>query len=299
MKRYIAIVLAVLAVGMTMPMSGCKGNNESKIEAQQDPEMAAQLEQLKERIDALTAKADELYGDGRLDEEKYQAVKRLSENLADIGSEATNENRLKLNELTKQVNDLEYDLSAIEDPQQTDVSTALTSLMDCITELEPTITSAHTDGKLPDDRFAQFNEYKAEVQGYIDGTKEKDENISERLAEIRSDVTTMASQAEADNEVIDKLLAKPVTVQDSTQLEELVSSYIELQDEVMKKVENKELTEAKLNELLTTGVKVAQVKEALRTGNITDETRQTMQECNTELKVFAESIGSKTAENFK
>lgn len=299
MKRYIAIALAVLAVGITMPMSGCKDNNESKIEVKQDPEMAAQLEKLKERIDTLTKKADELYGDGRLDEEKYQAVKRLSETLAGIGSEATKENRLKLNELTRQVDDLEYDLSAIDDPKQTDVDTALTSLMDCINEAESAITSAHTDGRLPDDRFAQFNEYKAEVQGYIDGTKEKDENISERLAEIRSDVTTMASQAEADNEIIDKLLAKPVTVQDSAQLEELVSSYIELQDEVKTRVENKELTEDKFNELLIMGVKVAQVKEALRSGNITDETRQTMQECNTELKAYAESIGSKTAENFK
>lgn len=299
MKRYIKI--AATALVLAMAFTGCKGGSDNSRTGtiQNFEDISDKLAALGDEITELEKKAEELHGQGLLSDDKYNAVMQLQSRLDAIGSDGTNENILLYNELNKLVEELKYDISAAENPQETDNNTALNSLMDCIDEVEPALTAANEQGKLPDERLAAFNDYKAEVQGYIDGTKERGGNLLERLNEIRSDITTMASQSEADNTTIDKLLAEPVTVEDNTKLEELISNYIELQNEVKEKVESGELSESRMAELMTTGVKVAQVKEALQTGNITEETRQTMQECNTELKAYAESIGSKSAQYFQ
>ncbi len=296
MKRYLRAAIVIIALAMAA--SGCgKGKNNNP--AQNYEDISAQLTNLADDIAALEEKAEQLHSAGKLDDDKYNTVMGLKARLAEIGSEGTKENKLKYNELKKIADELKYSLSALDNPQAADEEAALNSLIVCIEEVEPVIKSANEKGSLPDDRLALFNEYKAEVQGYINGTREKGEGLTERLAEIRSDITTIASQAEADNETIDKLLAQPVTVEDNTKLEELISNYIDLQNEVSEKVANNELEESKLNELMTIGVKVAAVKEALHSGNVTDETRQTMTECNKELKEYAEGIGSDSAQYFE
>ncbi len=297
MKRFLRGILVVLALSMTL--SGCGGDKEKNTEVESTQSvLKPKLDALGTEISYLEEKAETLYEEGKLDEEKYNTVMGLMSRFQEIGSEDTQENELKYNELKKLVDDLKYDLSAAEDPVATDEQTALTSLMDSINEVEPVLMTANEKGIFPDERLELFNEYRLEVQGYIDGTREKGDNLTLRLSEIRSDITTMASQAEASNETIDNLLAQPVTVEDNTKLEELISNYLELQEEVSQKVENNELDESKLTELITIGIDVANVKEALQTGNITEETKQTMEKCNTELKAFAEGIGSPTAENF-
>ncbi|GEM_PF-6546082 len=298
MKRYIKIAVAALVLAMTF--TGCKGGKDDQRQGTvQAEDISDKLTALGDEITELEKKAEEIYGQGKLSDDKYNAVMQLNARLAAIGSDGTNENMLKYNELKKLVDELKYDVSAAENPQETDNITALNSLMDCIDDVESALKTANEQGRLPDDRFALFNDYKAEVKGYIDGTNEWPDNLSDRLSEIRSDITTMASQAEADNTTIDKLLAEPVKVEDNTKLEELISNYIELQNEVQEKVNNGELPESKLTELMITGVKVAQVKEALQTGNITEQTKQIMQECSTELKVYAEGIGSSSAQYFE
>ena len=303
MKKYIRVMIAALAV--TMAASGCgknggsKQGGESTTEVASYDDMTPKLDELKAEIDALKEQAEKLHSEGKLDDEKYNAVMGLDERFNAIGKKEDSENKLKYNELKQYVEELKYSLSAAEDPQKTDNMKAATSLMERINEVEPAIKGANESGKLSNERLAQFNSYKEEVQGYIDGTREQNESTLQRLADIRSDITTMASQAEVNNAEIDKLLAEPATVEDNTKLEELVSNYIDLQNEVTEKVNNKELTEDKLTELMTIGVKVAKVKEALSTGDITEETRNIMTECNKELKTYAEGIGSSSAEYFK
>lgn len=306
MKRYMKT--AVLLLAITLCFSGCKGgsgsgggeNSSSETQAQETGEdITDKLKELEQPIADLEKRAEPLHKEGKLDEDKYNTVMSLKGYLAEIGNVGTRENMIKYNSLKTLIDEMTYALDAAEDPVKTDNTMALNSLMDCINEIEPTLNSARDRGVFPEDRLKTFNDYKAEVQGYIDGTREQGENLTERLDAIRSDITTMASQAEASNKTIDKLNARPVTVEDNTKLEELVSNYLELQNEVQGKVNSGELEESKLTELMTTGIKVAQVKEALRTGDVTDETRKTMTECNTELKAFAEGIGSDKAQDFQ
>ena len=304
MKKYIRITAAALA--LMLAVSGCgdnKSNNEEKEPAVQEDSrqdmLADRLDELGADITSLKQRAEECYDKGLIDEDKYNEIMQLDDMLADIGSDGTDENILKYNQLKNLIDELKYDLSAAEDPHKTDEDTALTSLMECIEQSEESIVGAHDRGVLPDDRFELFNQYKAEVKGYIDGTAERGDALLDRLAEIRSDITTMASQSEADNETIDKLLEEPVTVEDNTELEELVSNYLELQSEVQDKVDGGELPEDKLVELLNIGIDVVKVKEALQTGDITDETRQTMRDSSAKLKTYAEGIGSDKAQYFE
>lgn len=303
MKKHIKTAVVLLA--LTMCFTACKGGDGEKTgthETQTEEtgeDITDKLKELEQPIADLEKRAEALYKEGKLDEDKYNSVMSLKTSLADIGSVGTKENMIKYNTLKTLIDDLTYGLNAAENPVETDNQMALDSLMECINDIEPTLNSAADRGVLPKDRLQTFNNYKAEVQGYIDGTRENGEDLTERLSAIRSDITTMASQAEASNDTIDKLNAQPVTVEDNMKLEELVSNYLELQDEVQKKVNSKELPENKLTELMVTGVKVAQVKEALRTGNVTEETRTIMTECNTELKAFAEGIGSDKAQYFQ
>lgn len=304
MKKYLR--LAAAAVVLSMTLAGCGGDDsssetttgETTSQTEEYEDLTDKLNELSNEIIDLAAKAEPLHEQGKLDSDKYAAIQQLSTTLEDIGTEGNSENMLKYNELKKQVDELTYDVNAAENPQGLDEDTALTSLMECIEEAEPVLTSANEQGKLPDDRLAEFEAYKTEVQGYIDGTTERGDNLTDRLAEIRSDITTMASQAEADNELIDKLIASPVTVDDKAHLEELIDNYLMLQDEVQNKVNAGELEESKLTELMTTGVKVAELKEALQSGNITEETKESMTSVSAELKTFAEGIGSSLAESF-
>lgn len=302
MKKYIKTALVLLAV--TMCFTGCGGDkdkdkqpNNMQVE-ETGEDISEQLKELEVKIGELETRAEELHKDGKIDDELYNKVMSLRKNFEQIGNKGTQENMVRYNTLTNHVKDLTFSLDGAEDPVETDNKSALESLKKCLDDVEPTLISAKDRGVFPADRMEVFNGYKAEVQGYIDGTKPMDEKTTERLAAIRSDVTTMATQAEASNTTIDKLNAEPVTVEDNLKLEELVSSYLDLQDEVQAKVNSKELPEEKLTELMTTGVKVVQVKEALRTGEVTQETKATMEECKTKLKAFAEGIGSDLAQNF-
>lgn len=303
MKKYIKTAALLLAAAMCF--TACKGGSEgetSGTEAQTEEtgeDITDKLKELEQLIADLEMRAEPLYKEGKLDEDKYNTIMSLKDSLKDIGNVGTRENMIKYNSLKTLIDDMTYSVNAAESPEETDNKMALESLMKCIEDIEPTLNSARDRGVFPDDRLNTFNDYKAEVQGYIDGTREKGESLTERLSAIRSDITTMATQAEASNETIDKLNAQPVTVEDNLKLEELVSNYLELQDEVQKKVNSNELPENKLTELMTTGIKVAQVKEALRTGNVTEETKTTLAECNTELKAFAEGIGSDKAQYFQ
>ncbi len=303
MKKYlrmaaISVILAMMITGCGKDGDSSEGTTEVVTENNQYEDLTDKLNALSDEITDLVAKAEPLHEQGKLATDKYTAIQGLSATLEEIGTEGNSENTLKYNELKKQVEDLSYDVSAAENPQELNEDTALTSLMDCIEEAEPVFTAANEQGKLPDDRFAEFKAYKAEVQGYIDGTKEKGDNITQRLSDIRSDITTMASQAEADNELIDKLLASPVTVGDKAELEELIDNYLMLQDEVQTKISSGELEEKDLTDLMTIGVKVVELKEALQTGNITEETKDSMAAVSAELKTFAESVGSDLAERF-
>lgn len=318
MKRNIAkyISLAVAAMLTVATLGGCNGasnvseesttaQTESTTEqADKDAEsgdtedISDKLEVLKADIDYLVERSDMVYKQGNLSEDKYNAIQELTARFEDIGSEGTDENMLKYNELKKSVEELKYDVSAAEDPEETDTMTAIKGLQTSIGDAEEAITKAHTDGKLSDDRYNEYLEYKSEVDGYADGTRERVDNFNDRLSEIRSAVSDIATEAEAEDEIVNEIKADPVTIEDNMALEELISNYLELQDETQKRYNAGELTEEQFKKLMLSGVDVVKIKEALSTGNITQETKELTVKVKADLKAFAESVGSDKAQYF-
>jgi hypothetical protein len=304
MKRFLINTLLILAVATAAV--GCSGNNgdngteattETEISTtESDFDRSEDIQELSDKISDLVARAEPLQNQGKLDEDKYLAVVNLQVQcgaLRDIKN--SEEFELQYNSILTSLERLTYDVSAAEDPDKTDSETAIKSLMSCITELEPTLTEANSAGRFPSDRLEDFNAYKAEVQGYADGTSQP---VDGRLEEIRSDIGTMASQAEASNEVIDKINGSPVSVEDNNEVDEFVTNSSALLKEFDTKYTSGEVSEEVYLEFLQTAVNVAKVNEAIDTGTITDETRQLMKDTKAELKKYAQSIGSDLADKF-
>ena len=154
MKKYFR--LAAAAVVLSIVLTGC-GNDGSSSETTTSEtitqtgeyeDLTDKLNELSNEIIDLAAKAEPLHEQGKLDSDKYAAIQQLSTTLEDIGTEGNSENTLKYNELKKRVDELTYDVNAAENPQELDEDTALTSLMECIEEAEPVLTSANEQGKL-------------------------------------------------------------------------------------------------------------------------------------------------------
>jgi hypothetical protein len=305
MKRFL-INTAVIALIFAMA-TGCSGNKNTSDGTEPTTateittsvageDRSAKIQELSDKISDLVAKAEPLNNQGKLDEEIYLKVVNMQVECGELKNiEDDSEFELKYNALVTSYERLSYDVSAVEDPDGTDEQTAIKSLMSCITELEPTLTEANSKGSFPDDRLADFNAYKTEVEGYSNGTAQP---AAGRLDEIRSDIGTMASQAEASNEVIDKINGSPVSVEDNNEVDEFVANSSALLKEVDEKYTKGEITEDSYMEFLQTAINVAKVNEAIDTGTITDETRQLMKDTKTELKKYAQSIGSELADKF-
>jgi hypothetical protein len=230
MKRFLINTLLILAIATAV--AGCSGNNDNNgTEATTETEISTtesdfdrseDIQELSDKISDLVARAEPLQNQGKIDEDKYLAVVNLQVQCGALRDIKDNEEfELQYNAILVSLERLTYDVSAAEDPDKTDSETAIKSLMSCITELEPTLTEANADGRFPADRLEDFNAYKNEVQGYADGTSQPADG---RLDEIRSDIGTMASQAEASNDVIDKINGSPVSVEDNNEVDEFVTN---------------------------------------------------------------------------
>ncbi|MBQ6554367.1 MAG: hypothetical protein IJL89_03950 [Firmicutes bacterium] len=201
-KRILAGALALIM------LAGCGGKaDEETVAAIQSRITAVDTE-----IGAMYGKVDDMYQTGRMDDELYNRFTELDERADELLGEAvTAKNASKMEERVKSLEDeLAGCKQAIDELNEKDddsLATDLVVVSFAVEEQEKLMKRALENGKITQEKMDEFLALKERVEKFNRTEDLKYDNKFKRdFGEIRQQLTTLASEAGADNALIDRLM---------------------------------------------------------------------------------------------
>lgn len=333
MKKRILAGVLVLAM-----LAGCGGKaDKEKVEAIQ-----ARITAVDTEISAMYGKVDDMYQTGRMDDDLYERFTELDERADElIGEAVTAKNASEMEERIKALEDdfasCKQAIDEINAKDDDSLASDLVVVSFAVEEQEKLMKRALESGKITQEKMDEFLELKERVDKFNSTeTLQYDNKFKKDFGEIRQRLTTLASEAGADNALIDRLMGSETqpaadentestaetgketapeakTVEPETEVitqpqaayalpadaEELNRNYLDFQNFMLEKQKAGEVSDSDLMGLIKLGIELSYLKEAIEKDGVTENNTYTSQDIRQRLYDKAVEFGYDKAEVFK
>ncbi len=292
MKRF-------LILGMTLAMSlcfitGCGTSDKVNTTIQEN------ISKLDDDLTNLEATVEDLYQEGIATDEMKKEVDNLQEALSEARDVfAATPDGEKNTDISGKLIDITSKTEKLESQVQealggiADVGDYAKALKKSASEVEKAVKTAVNSGKMDKEKLAECQTAVDKLKDISDNPEETTLNKAE-LLKIREKLLVLASEAGADNEVMDNLSkneksAVQPTVK-SEDLNGLVNAYTNLQNTASQLYEKGGITEKQYIEILNLGVEVSQLQEKANDGEKEDTVNSSAKKLSAEVEELTDKI---------
>ncbi len=211
-KRFLAGALAL------MLLVGCGG----KADEEKAAELQSRLTAIDTEISSMYGRVDDMYQTGRMDDDTYSLFTEIDERADELMGEGVNaKNASKMEE---KITALEGDfakcrtaIDALTEQANDSLASDLVVVSFAVEEQEKLMNRALESGKITQEKMNEFLELKERVNVF-NRTEDLqyDDKFRKDFGEIRQKLTTLASEAGADNALIDRLMGSSAASPEQT-----------------------------------------------------------------------------------
>lgn len=271
MKKWFTVLLLIV---MAFSLTAC-GKHKEEIETM--------ISQMQAQMESLSSDAEEMYGEGAITKEVYSQamtlVMKFNDNknsFEELKSKAGYGNDSKifdeLKECQKEFETLRADFDAVY-ASYDGVKEEIVALQNEVIAFEEYVNSALKAGRIDNSVVTRYNEICEEIERYTTMLFPSG-GVVENINALKSELAVMASRCAAPNDVVDEFVAEPITEAVTAEAEkadtsktpltidELINSYVQLQNEVSKKVERGTMTDDEYKHVVELGNTLNAIKES-------------------------------------
>lgn len=319
MKRFLGLFTAgILLVGC---LTACGVDKEALAD------INARLTQLDTKASSMYGKIEDMYSTGKITEDIYMEFMNFDKGI-DEAIVLSEEKRPDMDALQLKTSDLESKLKSFEtalemlsESNAENLDRELLELKQAAVELGEIMAKAVEAGKITQARMDEFTANQNKIEKYLSMVDlEYSDKVAEDIADIRSTLSVMASEVNADNNLIDRLVdnsafnynneensqettgavaeatseKKPL----SQDVEALINNYLAFQEFAVNAHTNGVIDDAKINEVLSCGVQLTYLKEAVEQDGVTENNTMRANNIKADIYELAKAMSYDKADLF-
>lgn len=317
MKKILSI--GFLCTFLVCALTGC-GVDKEKLAS-----INSRLTQLDTKASSMYGKIEDMHSTGKISEDVYMNFMEFDMGIDDAMAMAE-EKKPDMDELESKTTALESKLKSFEDAFESlsnsnaeNLDRELLELKQACVELGELMERALENGKITQTRMDEFTATKKRIEKYLSMVDlEYSDKVGEDISDIRSTLSVMASEVNADNNLIDRLIdssafnynkednsEQTTTVENSVEkqplsqdIEELINNYLAFQEFAVNAHTNGTIDDSKINEVLSCGVQLTYLKEAVEQDGVTENNKLRADTIKSDIYKLANELSYDKAESF-
>lgn len=316
MKKFISLCLSGLLVVACLTACG--------VDKEALSDVTTRLTNLDTKVSSMYGKIEDMHSTGKMSEDLYMQFMEFDQEIDDTLSQAEglspdlDKLSLTTTDLENRMESFEYALEMLGSVNSETLDRELLELKQACTELGEIMEIALSEGKIAQDRMDEFYSTQKRVEKYLTmADLEYSTEVGDDIEEIRSILSVMASEVNADNSLIDRLVdssdfnyngeeAEQTEAKESgekqplsEEVQGLITNYLGFQEFIVAGSSDGAVDEETVSAVLNCGVQLTYLKEAVEKDGVTENNTVRADNIKSELYDLAVKVNYQQADLFK